>query len=499
MKHYATNFYLQNIQNIIFVICLICFIAVDFTNILKQGFLDKIAQADGKERVKSVKEYYMDIYTPTSHYFTLNLESCIGTSVNTWNREALQRTVEGLMSFLLATSKSPVIRFDKSSPMAYRLAEEVDDRFKEANDAFSSGNSEPMTVLFVDRRNDLITPLLSHWTYQSMMHELLEFKNGLVAIHTIDANRHETRKEYSLMEEEDSFYKENIFALFGAFGESIRQYVEGYREKTNQHQALKEIKDMKKFINDYASYKKMGLVISKHVNIIDEITNQVSKRHLLQLSEIEQAIVSSEQKLHSDFRNVEKISEVIDMNLQLKLALLFYLKYRNHANFSEFSHEITRRILAIIPKDVFSSFLEYAEYEKSHSQSPSTSLKKSLLQKGKATISSLKGNNFPSSSTSLSSSSTSQQSNSIYTQHKPAIEKILNHLVSGKLSETQFPYFKSSNSNISTQSYLIFFVNGCTYEEVRIASLFSHVYCGSTQTCNFDSLLTDIKQLGTKK
>ena len=211
--------------------------------------------------------------------------------------------------------------------MAYRLAEEVDCRFKEVNDTFSTGKSEEMTVLFLDRRRDLITPLLSHWTYQSMMHELLGFRNGLVTIRSVDESKNEIKKEYSLMEEEDSFYKENIFAVFGAFGDSIKQYVESYREKTNQHQSLKDIKDMKKFINDYANYKKIGLVISRHVGIIDEITNQVSKRHLLQLSEIEQAIVSSEQKLTSDFHNLEKIVEIIDVNLQLKLLLLFYLTY----------------------------------------------------------------------------------------------------------------------------------------------------------------------------
>lgn len=35
-------------------------------------------------------------------------------------------------------------------------------------------------LLILDRRNDPITPLLSQWTYQAMVHELLGIHNGRV-------------------------------------------------------------------------------------------------------------------------------------------------------------------------------------------------------------------------------------------------------------------------------------------------------------------------------
>jgi len=34
----------------------------------------------------------------------------------------------------------------------------------------------------VDRRNDPVTPLLSQWTYQAMVHEMLGITNGRVKI-----------------------------------------------------------------------------------------------------------------------------------------------------------------------------------------------------------------------------------------------------------------------------------------------------------------------------
>lgn len=36
----------------------------------------------------------------------------------------------------------------------------------------------------IDRRNDPVTPLLSQWTYQAMVHELCGITNGRVRIET---------------------------------------------------------------------------------------------------------------------------------------------------------------------------------------------------------------------------------------------------------------------------------------------------------------------------
>ena len=43
-------------------------------------------------------------------------------------------------------------------------------------------NHPSMRKLIVDRRNDPVTPLLSQWTYQAMVHEMLGITNGRVKI-----------------------------------------------------------------------------------------------------------------------------------------------------------------------------------------------------------------------------------------------------------------------------------------------------------------------------
>ena len=51
----------------------------------------------------------------------------------------------------------------------------------------------PPLLLILDRRNDPVTPLLSQWTYQAMVHELLGIQNGRVDLSGIPEIRPELK------------------------------------------------------------------------------------------------------------------------------------------------------------------------------------------------------------------------------------------------------------------------------------------------------------------
>jgi vacuolar protein sorting-associated protein 45 len=51
----------------------------------------------------------------------------------------------------------------------------------------------PPLLLILDRRNDPVTPLLSQWTYQAMVHELLNIQNGRVDLSLVPDIRPELR------------------------------------------------------------------------------------------------------------------------------------------------------------------------------------------------------------------------------------------------------------------------------------------------------------------
>lgn len=39
-----------------------------------------------------------------------------------------------------------------------------------------------MTLLIIDRKEDPITPILTQWTYQAMLHELLGIEKNMVSL-----------------------------------------------------------------------------------------------------------------------------------------------------------------------------------------------------------------------------------------------------------------------------------------------------------------------------
>lgn len=153
-----------------------------------------------------MQEHFADYAPLLPSLFSLNhvptaSKPLYGTSPNSWDSKALERTVQGITAVLLSLKKKPVIRYEKMSGMAKKLAVEIQVRLSHVYPTSRSCRfhkisqhrvqSEstlfdfrltqvPPLLLILDRRNDPVTPLLSQWTYQAMVHELLGIQNGRV-------------------------------------------------------------------------------------------------------------------------------------------------------------------------------------------------------------------------------------------------------------------------------------------------------------------------------
>ena len=102
-------------------------------------------------------------------------------SADSWNHDSLTRTVEGVIAMLLSLKKKPLIRYEKNSILCRKLATEVRYAVTQEEQLFDFRKPDtPPILLLVDRRDDPVTPLLSQWTYQAMVHELLGIENGRV-------------------------------------------------------------------------------------------------------------------------------------------------------------------------------------------------------------------------------------------------------------------------------------------------------------------------------
>lgn len=98
---------------------------------------------------------------------------------------------------LLALKKKPLIRYAKNSLLCTKLAREVRYHITQEEQLFEFRKPDtPPILLLVDRREDPVTPLLTQWTYQAMVHELLGIENGRVDLSNVPDVRPEFKVYY---------------------------------------------------------------------------------------------------------------------------------------------------------------------------------------------------------------------------------------------------------------------------------------------------------------
>ena len=116
----------------------------------------------------------------------------------------MDRFVQGLSALFLAVRRRPVIRYQRGSDNAQRLADSLYQlTYKQARGGCSSRPPHALTpppsltqqykvfdfgartnaiVLILDRKDDLVTPLLTQWTYQAMLHEMIGIKDNTIEL-----------------------------------------------------------------------------------------------------------------------------------------------------------------------------------------------------------------------------------------------------------------------------------------------------------------------------
>lgn len=326
-------------------------------------------------RGDGAQEYFCDFAPLTSSHFSLNIlptplhpsatqrvMPLYGSTPSTFSAHspALSRHLEGLTALLLSLKKRPIVRFERMSGMARALGEALVGSMNapahggESLWDFRKTATAPL-LLILDRRNDPVTPLLTQWTYQAMVHELLGITNGRVSLGDAPDVRDDMKVRYPLLgppltpknpalspvpnharycpfsqeivlsPEQDPFFAQNLYDNFGDLGAHLSAYVQDYstRSATSQAGKIETVADMKRcvspffdplpplspclapltsriartprrFIEEYPEFRKLGSNVSKHVALVGELSRLVNARGLLQVSELEQSLASNE-------------------------------------------------------------------------------------------------------------------------------------------------------------------------------------------------------------
>lgn len=292
---------------------------VFFSNSVAKSDIEKLARADEHEVICQVTEVFQDFSVVNDNLFSV----AVGDSAASTVQEAAS-----LLSVLLLVKKCPAIKYEPKSLPAKRLASEMlyfinsnsnNNLFDDVN---RTSDAAPMLII-LDRKSDPITPLVTPWTYQSMIHELIGIHRNVTTLES---------GEQLPLSNLDTFFAESMYLNYGDLTEKFQQYVDTYKQQTKQSAVdikTQDLGELKKLLTRFPEFKKLSANILKHLNIISEIDKQISTQNLWVVGELQQTIVCALEN-HSTIRSklMDVVSDLaISTENKVKLLLLYTAKF----------------------------------------------------------------------------------------------------------------------------------------------------------------------------
>ena len=507
---------------------------VMFTNVVRRSVLEELADADAThERVASVQEVFLD-FVPLGAWLAV----CRAPSPkmhdergNTWgavpaavaNTCPVDRQLDALFSVLLTLGVRPQsIRFLRAHracrSLAERLAVRLDQESKLFNDSSSKHTTTTTTtasvasskhtttttasvapfttVLILDRREDPVTPLLTQWTYEAMVHELFGLHAGVVqlpkpATSTLPPGS-AAYEELVLDSRSDEFYAAHAYSNYGDIGVAAHEFVAEFQRKRNtalchddgqrrRDEANDDaIEEMMRIVESYPEFRKQSLLATKHISLIGGLSREVKRRQLMQLSQLEQDIACYDSEPEQRKRLLELLGRLVGPSAATaaeslqpsvddlwRVAALFALRYEQSRP------ESVRSVRQALQEQAHMSSSRLGAIDallaSCGAQQRSLDLfeNRDLLSRARNTLRRGLGNTVE----------------NVYTQHEPLLARILEDVCKNRWSAEAFEEMnrgraETANSGGDTGRphwVMVFMVGGVTAEEARTVAAFNGV------------------------
>ncbi|GMH54136.1 hypothetical protein TrST_g5764 [Triparma strigata] len=456
-----------------------------FSNILPPSLLKLLAHSDTSSVIRGVHEFPLDYVPVNESSWSINIRKSIETSWS-WGtaRErtfqgVMDREKEGLLSFLLSQkTKLSAVSFPKQSPASRYLAQQVT---KEIQDGFYHfRNQRQCHLLVLDRKDDPVTPLLSQWTYQAMVHELLGINDGRVVLKGAPGVKKDL-EEVVLAVKDDLFYAENRFSNFGELGENIRTLLLNYQEEAKANDNITSIEDMQNFMERYPVFRAKSHNVSKHVALMGELARLVDHCSLMDVSALEQELAVKDDHADHLRQLIEKLGDArIKQADKLRLTLLYALRYESTGNVPMIKGHMSNGGVSLDKVNLVDDLLRYAGEGK---RTEGLYGKRDIMSKIVKGFGSVKG------------------VENVYSQHVPVLHERIQEAFRGKLSPQAYESALGGNG-AGCKDLIVYMIGGYTYEEARVVEEFNatngkglKVVLGGSTVLNSEGFLEEIKGL----
>uniref|UniRef100_A0A0K0E2N8 Sec1 family domain-containing protein 1 n=1 Tax=Strongyloides stercoralis TaxID=6248 RepID=A0A0K0E2N8_STRER len=260
----------------------------------------------------------------------------------------IDEIAKSLFSICVTMGVVPIIRCGKDNAaeqVAIKLDQKIRDSLRDARnnlfvqDSFKPGQMKfqrPILII-ADRGLDLATMLHHTWTYQALIHDVLDFDlNRIVMI-----DKSGKKKDYEMCSIGDSLWKKHRGSAFPLVAEAIQEDLETYRKNEEEIKRLKHVMGIDNVENDDAALI-LGNTTSKLQSAVESLPELLEKKRLIDLhTNVATTVLDiiKERKLDTLFENEEKIlnRQANDVNIKelinncsdpidaLRLCLINYL------------------------------------------------------------------------------------------------------------------------------------------------------------------------------
>ena len=288
-----------------------------------EDFATQIATAGVSEHISQVYDQYLNYIVSEPDLFSLGMGDDTYWTMNSGRTtdeqmdSSVDRTVSGLFSVAVTMGVIPIIRCPKSGAaevIAAKLDRKLRDHLLQSKDnLFSSQSQRPSSsggqtasrpVLIIVDRNVDIVPMLSHsWTYQSLVHDVLNMHLNRITVEVpAEAGKAPVKRSYDL-NANDFFWTKNASLPFPFVAEDIDAQLTKYKEDANEvtrGTGASSIEDLQADANT-AQHLKAAVtlvpelrerksILDMHMNILSALMEGIKNRQLDNYYQLEEAI-----------------------------------------------------------------------------------------------------------------------------------------------------------------------------------------------------------------
>ncbi|KAL6056558.1 Sec1 domain containing protein 1, partial [Balamuthia mandrillaris] len=295
---------------------------LNFTSTIPRPLMESLAEStlesDSVSLISKVYDQYMHFVSLEEQLFTFNQPDSYvafnSSKVSDSQAEAnIDAVVESLFSVLITMQQVPIIRCPRNTA-ASMVAAKLNTRLKEhllkrgtLLDSPSSSFVRPVLIL-LDRNVDLTVMCHHTWTYQALIHDLLDFKLNSVRVDVDtereDGSKHSEPKTYDL-DQSDSFWAENAGNPMPDVAANIQSKLKEYTSVLNEVNRLKgdgldhsgdvllRTKDLGSLVSEIPELQEKKRCIDMHTNIASALFDIIKSRRLDNFFSLEEAIMTA--------------------------------------------------------------------------------------------------------------------------------------------------------------------------------------------------------------